>query len=186
MDKKQCSVKKILIREFVNDWLELNIPFKTLIILGAILFIVVIGIAFFSDGGNGIKNTIEVVFRTTLASIFGFLLSSNIKFNKKQNNINIEKIKGELSDIELKLDSLEDDLQEDIDNTEKCEIYEYYHDQDTNMVQISIALIIAIISICALCVLLITNNLDNAQSISQLRDLMCSSVGFLIGESKKN
>ena len=36
-----------------------------------------------------------------------------------------------------------------------------------------------------LSILLVTNNLDNVASISQIRVLMSSSIGFLIGESDK-
>lgn len=61
----------------------------------------------------------------------------------------------------------------------------YYKYKDINLVQISIALAICIMCIFVLGILSMTNNLENAQAISQISDLMCSSVGFLIGESKK-
>ena len=180
MPDKNCKRKNILLNKFKYDWDKLNISFKSLIIVGIILFIVVILIAFFSDGDQGTKNTIEVVFRSTLVSVFGFLLSSNIRFNKNNNKIKIKDIKDELNKIEDKLD----DLDENLEQKEQCYLEEYYNDDNLNLVQISIALGISIVSISALSALLITNNLENVPSISQIRDLMCSSIGFLIGESK--
>lgn len=142
----------------------------------------VILIAFFSNGGRGLKNSIEVVFKTTLASVFGFLLSSNIKFNKIEKSIKIEDIKKELNEIEENIDILEENIGEKVDD---CELELYYKYRDINLVQISIALVICIVCIFALGILSVTNNLENIQAVSQIRDLMCSSVGFLIGESKK-
>lgn len=180
MSKKNCKRKYILINKFKYDWDELNISFKSLIIVGIILFIVIILIAIFIDGGQGTKNTIEVVFRSTLVSVFGFLLSSNIRFNKNKKKMKIKEIKDELNKIEEKLD----DLDVDLEQKEQCYLEEYYNDDNLNLVQIAIALGISIISISVLSLLLITNNLENVPSISQIRDLMCSSIGFLIGESK--
>lgn len=182
MSNKKCTRRGLLIKEIKHDWDELNISFKSLIIVGALLFLVVIHIAFFSNGGVGVKNSIEVVFRTTLASVFGFLLSSNIKFNKKEISIKIEAIKKELIKMEENIDTLEENIEEKAEN---CELEPYYKYKDTNLVQISIALAICIMCIFVLGILSMTNNLENAQAISQISDLMCSSVGFLIGESKK-
>lgn len=182
MSNKDCNRRNLLIKEFKHDWDELNISFKALIMVGIILFLVVVLIAFFSDGGSGIKSSLEVAFRSTLASVFGFLLSSNIKFNKKEKAIKIEEIKGELNKLEKELDTLDEDS---VKENEQCELELYYSYKDINLVQIVIALGICIICISVLSILLITNNLDNIQTISQIRDLMCSSIGFLIGESGK-
>ncbi|HBI92759.1 MAG TPA: hypothetical protein DDY58_10185 [Terrisporobacter glycolicus] len=182
MSNKNCNRKNLLIKEFKHDWDELNISFKSLIMVGIVLFLVVVLIAFFSDGGNGVKNSLEVVFRSTLASVFGFLLSSNIKFNKKEKKIKIEEIKGELNKLEQELDNLDEDLGKE---NEQCELEPYYSYKDINLVQIAIALGISIICISVLSILMLTNNLENMQTISQIRDLMCSSIGFLIGESGK-
>lgn len=182
MSNKKCTRRGLLIKEIKHDWDELNISFKSLIIVGALLFLVVILIAFFSNGGRGLKNSIEVVFKTTLASVFGFLLSSNIKFNKIEKSIKIEDIKKELNEIEENIDILEENIGEKVDD---CELELYYKYRDINLVQISIALVICIVCIFALGILSVTNNLENIQAVSQIRDLMCSSVGFLIGESKK-
>ena len=181
MPDKNCKRKNILLNKFKYDWDELNISFKALIVIGIVLFLVVILFTFLSDGGKGTKNTIQGVFSSTLASVFGFLLSSNIRLNKKKKSITIEQIKAELRKLESELENFNDNTEEN----EQCELEQFYNDESLNLVQIAIALGISIISISVLSVILITNNLQNIQSISQLRDLMCSSIGFLIGESRK-
>lgn len=180
MANKKCSRRKVIFNKFKEDWDELNVSYKSLILVGVLLFIVVILITFFSDGGQGTKNTIEIIFRSTMASVFGFLLSSNIRFKGKKKSKKIEEIKDELNKIELNLDIIEEDTK----STKECELEQYYDDEDMNLVQIAIALGIAVISICVLGLVLLTNDLDNVPSISQIRDLMCTSIGFLIGASK--
>ena len=177
MDDKKCKRRKLLIKEFIYDWDELNISFKALIFVGIILFAVAIFIAFTSTGESGEKTSLEVSFRAALASVIGFLLSSNIKFNNKKNNL-----KKDLNKVQSELETLDN-----IENTliEECNSKDKYRSKDINLVQIIVALGICITCICVLFILLITENLDNTPSISQIRDLMCSSVGFLIGESKK-
>ena len=182
MDDKKCKRRKLLIKEFIYDWDELNISFKALIFVGIILFAVAIFIAFTSTGESGEKTSLEVSFRAALASVIGFLLSSNIKFNNKKNAIQIEEIKKDLNKVQSELETLDN-----IENTliEECNSKDKYRSKDINLVQIIVALGICTTCICVLFILLITENLDNTPSISQIRDLMCSSVGFLIGESKK-
>ena len=55
MKKEECDRRNLLKEELISDWDELNIAFKSLIIVGIILFIVIILIAFFSDGESGVK-----------------------------------------------------------------------------------------------------------------------------------
>lgn len=179
MSNKNCNRKKFT-NKFRQDWNELNLYFKSLIIVGIILFLVVILVTIFTNTEQVAKNQIGGVFRTTLASVFGFLLSSNIRFNEKKKNIKIEEIKNELNKIELDLDI----IQEDIKSNKEYELEQYYDNEDINLVQIAIALGISIICILVLSLILITDNFDNAPSISQIRDLMCTSIGFLIGASK--
>ena len=70
------------------------------------------------------------------------------------------------------------------DKTEK-EYSDIYKTIEVNSILILVALFTTIISIIVLSILLVTNNLDNVASISQIRVLMSSSIGFLIGESDK-
>ena len=68
---------------------------------------------------------------------------------------------------------------------EFCEYSDIYKTIEVNSILILVALFTTIISIIVLSILLVTNNLDNVASISQIRVLMSSSIGFLIGESDK-
>lgn len=183
MDNKKCSRRKILKKELINDWDELNISFKALILIGLILFGVVISITLLTNGGEGTKGSIEIVFRTTFASVFGFLLSSNIKNNNEKVNAEINRLRNELKNKELPRIELENSKDKTYN---KCKILEEeYTYNDINVVQIIIALLFCIISTLTLCILLTTNNLENMPAITQIRDLMCNSIGFLIGECGK-
>ena len=182
MKKEECDRRNLLKEELISDWDELNIAFKSLIIVGIILFIVIIAIAFFSDGETGLKHSLEVVFRSTLSSVFGFLLTSSIKANTNAKNNEIERIKRQLKEVESEVKEIyESKVEEDI----ACKLKELYSYKEINLVQILIAITICIVSIFVISILVITNNLDNVVAVTQLKDLMCSSVGFLIGESKK-
>jgi len=62
------------------------------------------------------------------------------------------------------------------------EIIEHNY-KEGNMIQILIALTICVVSIITILIIYILNITHNVAAISQLRDLMCSSIGFLLGES---
>ena len=182
MKKEECDRRNLLKEELISDWDELNIAFKSLIIVGIILFIVIILIAFFSDGESGVKNSMEVVFMSTTASVVGFLLSSSIKSNSSKKNEEIEKIKKELKELESDIKELEED---NIEKSSEWQLKSIYNNSDINLVQIAISLTICIVSIGVIGILFITNNLENVPAVSQIWDLMCSSIGFLIGECGK-
>lgn len=162
MSNRGCDRRRALLEELCNDWDKLNISAKALIITGMLLFISVIFIAFYSNGDSGMRQSVEVVFRSSLSSIFGFLLSSNIKTQKTKINNSMSRAINE------------EECEEEI------EIYNY---KEGNLIQISIALFVCLVSIICILVIYITDNSQNIQSISHLRDLMCISIGFLLGES---
>lgn len=162
MRNKACDRRHALVEELCNDWDKLNISAKALIITGMLLFISVIFIAFYSTGDDGMRQSVEVVFRSSLSSVFGFLLSSNIKTQKYKNNKSMMRNENE------------DDCKVEI------EVYNY---KEGNLIQIAIALVVCVVSIICILVIYITDNSQNIQSISHLRDLMCISIGFLLGES---
>ncbi len=166
MRSKACDRRHALVEELCNDWDKLNISAKALIVTGMLLFISVIFIAFYSNGDNGMRQSVEVVFRSSLSSVFGFLLSSNIKTQKpKNNNSNTNSM--------MRKESEED-----------CEVeIEVYNYKEGNLIQIAIALFVCVVSITCILVIYITDNSQNIPSISHLRDLMCISIGFLLGES---
>ncbi|MGL4910904.1 MAG: hypothetical protein ACRC3Y_00600 [Romboutsia sp.] len=185
MNKKDCNRRNTLLKELCNDWDHLNLAFKSLIIIGIVLFIAVITIAFFSNGGTGLKNSIEVVFRSTLASVFGFLLSSNIKDSNRNKNEDIIKIKYELQDIQEELEQIDKETNNSIYKDNCDEEVKKYGYEEGNLVQITIALTVCLVSIIVISIIFITNNVENVPAVSQIRDLMCSSIGFLLGESSR-
>lgn len=168
MKEKKCNRIKFFLIELLKDWDELNLAFKSLLFIGGLIFLIIVLFTVFGDEGNSSQDSIESMFRTTVSSVFGFLLSSNIKNDNKKNAISIKN---------LRYESPKDD--------DFCEYSDIYKTIEVNIIQILVALFTTIISIIVLSILLVTNNLDNVASISQIRVLMCSSIGFLIGEADK-
>ncbi len=74
-DQNKCSRREALYNELVNDWNELNLHFKTLMIMGG----AVIGILFSNIFINQLSDDTRVLFTSTILSIFGFLLSGKRK-----------------------------------------------------------------------------------------------------------
>jgi len=62
------------------------------------------------------------------------------------------------------------------------EIIEHNY-KEGNMIQIFIALTICIVSIITILTIYVLDITHNIVAITQLRDLMCSAIGFLLGES---
>lgn len=69
---------------------------------------------------------------------------------------------------------------------DNCQLSKKYTYVNINLVQICIAVSICLLCMIVICALLLTDSLDNVPAVSQIRDLMCSSIGFLLGEYKKN
>jgi len=161
MRDKNCNRRKALKEELIDDWDKMNIATKSLVFVGMILFITSIFITIYSKGNEVALKSIEVVFRSSLASVFGFILSSNMKTSKinkasTQNNI------------------MRNECEE--------EIIEHNY-KEGNMIQIFIALTICIVSIITILTIYVLDITHNIVAITQLRDLMCSAIGFLLGES---
>ncbi len=158
-----------LIAVLKHDWDELNLAAKSLVIIGGLLFTIIIYITVSGSLSLQTSKEVEVIFRSSLASVFGFILSSNTKNDNKKS---------------LGRKSLQRRDYEEDECDEMCERIRAYDYCDGNSVQISIALIIAIVSAGVILVIYICSiNTDNA-ILSQFRDLMCTSIGFLLGESK--
>ena len=166
-----CRIKALL-RELVHDWDGLNLAAKVLLVFGIFLFISVVFISIHDSNDIQIKEEIEVVFKSVMASIFGFLLSSNIKnqgIDKSSNNLFRGEIKNNNDEIECDFEKNGED--------------EYYY-REGHSVQILFAFIISFTSSVVILFLLIRGNEYSQSVLSQFRDFMCTSIGFLIGESK--
>lgn len=153
--------------ELKHDWDELNLAAKSLVIIAGLLFIIIIYFAVINTGSLKVSKDIEVVFRSSLASVFGFILSSNTKNNNKKNMGRKSLVRE--SDDEYK---------------EMCERIRDYDYGDGNSVQIFIALIITVVSSIVILVIYRNSIPTDSAILSQFRDLMCTSIGFLLGESK--
>ena len=71
--------------------------------------------------------------------------------------------------------------------TEECQIKketDYYYYGEGNTVQVMVALLISVISALIMLGLYIFGFTNNGVMLSQFRDLMCTSIGFLLGEAK--
>ena len=82
-ERKKCNRIKFLI-ELLKDWDELNLAFKSLLFIGGLMFLIIALLTVFGNEGNISQDSIESMFRTTVSSVFGFLLSSNIKMTIKK------------------------------------------------------------------------------------------------------
>ena len=161
---KSCRIQA-LIEELIIDWDKLNLAAKLLVYIGFFLIFSTVFISIYKSKNVDLYETIEVIFRTALASVFGFLLSSNIKNSSEKNS---QKNKEEAI-------------------TEECQIKketDYYYYGEGNTVQVMVALLISVISALIMLGLYILGFTNNGVMLSQFRDLMCTSIGFLLGEAK--
>ena len=161
---KFCRIQA-LIEELIIDWDKLNLAAKLLVYIGFFLIFSTVFISIYKSKNVDLYETIEAIFRTALASVFGFLLSSNIKNSSEKNS---QKNKEEAI-------------------TEECQIKketDYYYYGEGNTVQVMVALLISVISALIMLGLYIFGFTNNGVMLSQFRDLMCTSIGFLLGEAK--
>lgn len=195
-------VYKIL--EYIKKSLDkINLIDKCLIIFMMILMFQSIYNLFVNEANLNGGATIDILIRTTEASVFGYFLSANFikkdrlfKGNsKKEESINSDEnkdITGRMIDdnSENAVDFINDNSK-NADNYVQSKQDEYipkskdnnYDENDTSEQQIIIVTVIGIISLIA--IIMVRNcNLDTTDSvatISQLRDFVSGSVGFLLG-----
>ncbi|GKX66677.1 hypothetical protein [Inconstantimicrobium mannanitabidum] len=149
---------------------------RCLIIFMIILMTQSIYNLFFNESTLQNSNVIDIVVRTTSASIFGYFLSSNFL-----NRPSIKKSKYAKNNRILDETSVTYENKLEIDNLDNKD--ENEQSRNINEQQIVIATVIGVIS---LVVLLIARNMNiinttTAATISQLRDFVAGSVGFLLG-----
>ena len=173
---KSCRIQA-LIKELIIDWDKLNLAAKILVYIGFFLIFSTVFISIYKSKNVDLYETIEAICRTALASVFGFLLSSNIKNSSEKNS---QKNKEKL----LEKMTISMDKEEAL--TEECQIKketDYYYGEG-NTVQVMVALLISVISALIMLGLYIFRFTNNGVMLSQFRDLMCTSIGFLLGEAK--
>ena len=168
---KFCRLQA-LIEELLIDWDKLNLAAKLLVYLGFFLVLSTIFIAICDEKDIDLYNRIEVIFRTSLASVFGFILSSNTKRKEDKNSyvdkmtISMDKEKAITEDCKIKKETIK-----------------YYYG-DGNTVQIIVALLITLIAALVILSIYAFDITKDVVIIVQFRDLMCTSIGFLLGEAK--
>lgn len=160
---------QILKRQLKNDWVVLSLVSKCLVIIGGLILLIIIYFTVTDVDPSPISNDIKVMFRSSLVLIFGFILSSNIKNNNKENMTR---------NYLLKKDNNEDE------NNEICKKRRYCNYENGNTVQIFIAFIITVVSVIMILIMYTKGITSDISILAQFRDLMCISIGFLFGESR--
>lgn len=158
------------IRKFVDD---IGLRDKCIILFMIILIIDSV-YSLFSPVGGKHAAAIDVVIRTTMASIFGYLLGSNFRVKKRF----IKKIKKKRETIECVCKELDDENEEQPVNESTKEA--------TNNIQVIIATVIGITSFLILIIARELTQLpdDALATLSQFRTFFSGCVGFLIGIPK--
>ena len=169
---KSCRIQA-LIEELLMDWDKLNLAAKLLVYIGFFLIFATVFISIYKSQNIGLYRNIEVIFRTSLASVFGFLLSSSTKCTSQKDRDKI-------------LEKMAISVDKEKAITEECKVkketYHYYGEGNT--VQVMVALLISIISALVMLGAYTFGFVNDLLIISQFRDLMCTSLGFLLGEAK--
>ena len=166
---EHCNKIAALKDEFLSDLAEINLQGKSLIVIGSIILIITIISEFLPHKDINIS----IQFRSILASIFGFLLSSTTSPQKYIDMINENKKNYDNKDGKLDRSDCDEDI-------------EKYNFKDGNLVQICIALVISIVCIFTIVFLILLNSNCTESGLTQLTDLMCTSIGFLLGEARIN
>lgn len=172
---------KSLINSLIKCWKEISIVDKSLIIIMIILLAQCIYNLFNSELINPNAISINVIVRTSVASIFGYFLSENFLKSKDSNivvplNTNNNSIDNSNSSCSKEKFSL---------NSSSGKIKDYICNK---FLQILISL-----SVCIICLLslIIANNFNLISpainpTVIQFRDLIGSCLGFLLGHSNNS
>ncbi|HBJ1651418.1 UNVERIFIED_ORG: hypothetical protein B2H98_11795 [Clostridium botulinum] len=193
MKNKSSYLKKILNKICLGD--------KCLIIIMVILFLHVTFELFSGDNGVNSEetiNAIDIIVRTTIASVFGYFISSNFVKSKKEisNEKESNNIYNELNDESNKC-CLENKKCNEIDlldkkniiiNNDNKKIEAEERRNNASKEQIIIVFIIGLVSLILLLLVRDFIEVSNAEIpiISQLRDIVCGCVGFLLGCPSNN
>ena len=183
---KFCRIKALL-EEILSDWDELNLAAKFLVYIGFFLVFSTMFISMYECNDIQLYQKIQIIFRTSLASVFGFLLSSSTKYSSTQNNKKERTAINADEKVITDENNIDDTITENNSIDKVCEIKtetDKYYYREGNSIQIIIATVM--ILICAAMMLVAYVNIisNDLIIISQYRDLMCTSLGFLLGEAK--
>lgn len=163
------------LQRMIKSWYSLCLVDRILIIFMGILLLQSVYSLFFYELMQEETKTIDVIIRTTAAAVFGYFISGSFRGSNIQNDKPAQNANG----FSLKAQ-------------EKEEIQTGYAEEKRNSAvrkrirqQI---IIVSFIGISSLVILIVARNYlllpaSSASTVSQLRDFVSGSVGFLIGHS---
>lgn len=185
------KLKNNFLNGLIHCWKEISISDKALIIIMIFLLLQSIHNLFTPESTNPNSLSINLIVRTSIASIFGYFLSENFLKNKV--------VKSEDSDIIVPVNKSDivSNKNSNVTSTNDCiTSNSTLKDSNNNIkdyicnktVQILIALIVCIIALFSL---IIGSNLNLISSntnptVIHLRDLICNCIGFLLGHSNNS
>lgn len=182
------------LRAIMTRWNQLGLADKFLLIIMTILMIQTGYSLFFRETVAQNAASFDIVIRTTSAAIFGYFISSNFRTNRAittsgiNNSLQLDTDNSRTiglpkATIGFGTNSSEGELQAGYAASVKVDVKD--SGKETQVV------IISTFGIICLIFLLITYNLGelatvSIAAVSQLRDFVSGSVGFLIGQSTQN
>ena len=129
---------------------------------------------------NNANDNVDVFIRSTAASIFGYFISANFIRSETSSEWDSPSSFGTTPPSPPETVNKNELAKAQQPMTSECKHSSSY---DARQLQIFIVTIIAIISL--VCIIIVRNcytpTLESLPAISQLRDFVCSSVGFLLG-----
>ena len=181
------KLKNNFLNTLIKCWKETHISDKALIIIMLILLIQSIHNLFNPEPTEATALSINIIIRTSIASIFGYFLSENFLKNDltKSNNSN--------TTIPINKNKIDDNNSEDNTNN----LISYNNNQKSSnskeyicnkTLQIIVALIVCIISLLSLIIGNSFNLIPPSANptVIQFRDLISGCIGFLVGHSSNS
>lgn len=190
MKQLRRMLKEIVVDICITDWF--------LLLFMIVLFFYMVFYLFTGVGSSEENNTINVIIRTSMASIFGYFISAN--FSKTR--VSGKSQRKENGGKESPLKTIAQNGSQTVQNRIGFQTVATSKDQESGGASVSEDSsavlrqcsnvqvgIVAIIGMASLLVLIITGRLQNitpelTAMMSQLRDFVAASIGFLISCGK--
>lgn len=163
MAKKQQKNK--LLEQLKKEWNYLELACKCIFIIGIVLLIQLIYAIFIAPDILDPSN--QIVLRTSTASIFGFILGMGHSQSTQK----------------------ESETKKEISNPPPSE--DFLTETDIHLCKANTVRIIFSFSICLICIITLVignriNHLHYQEGITQIHDLISTTIGFLISKASKN
>ena len=157
---KNSSIYK-LYKKLKYEWGHLDFATKCIFFIGILLLFQLIYAIFVP--ANALDSTTQIVFRTSTSSIFGFILGMAHSYSTKKASPPSEE-------------------------SEDHEKQEFVFNKDINLNKATHVRILFSTTVCIMCIIVLmianrTNNLSYQEGIIQLRDLISTTIGFLISKA---